>query len=130
MQISPRSRKAARFIAGAHKQLQSAFVRASARGVTQQKIAESLEIDRSTINKRLLGQSNLTLRSISDLAWAMGENVRLVIEPGNNNEGANFVEPVLVHTQGSGKTRALSSVPFTSTTHSRERNVLVTDEHV
>ena len=129
MQISPRSRKAARFISGVHKQLQSAYIRAAKRGVTQQEIATSLEVDRSTVNKRILGQSNLTLRSISDLAWAMGENVRLVIEPADR-EGRNFAEPVIVHTQGSGKTRTVSSVPSTTTTHSRERNIVVTEEHV
>lgn len=99
MQIDPRSRKAARFITGVHKQLQQAYIRASARGVTQQDIAEDLGVDRSTINRRLLGGGNLTLRSLSDFAYAMDEDVEVVFRPSHHRTvGANFRigDPVVV----------------------------------
>ncbi|MDQ6435532.1 helix-turn-helix transcriptional regulator [Mesorhizobium sp. LHD-90] len=68
MRISPRSRTAGRFIARVHAEIQKAFV---ASGLKQNDLAKKLGVDRSAVNKQLLGQSNLTLRSIADLAWAL-----------------------------------------------------------
>lgn len=91
MQIDPRSRKAARFITGVHKQLQQAYVRASSRGLTQQNIADELGVDRSTINRRLLGGGNLTLRSLSDFAHAMDEDVEVIFKPSfSQTPGGNI----------------------------------------
>lgn len=134
MQIDPRSRKAARFISSVQKQIQAAYLRASKRGLNQQAIAQSLGVDRSTVNKRLLGTSNLTLRSISDLAWAMGESVRLVIEPNMENvPGRNYnvdyaATISIIYDQ---VTRSVDRVPISTVGAQRnEDKVLVTDEHV
>jgi transcriptional regulator with XRE-family HTH domain len=76
MQIDDRSAVAARFISLVHGEIQRAFAAASKKGLTQQALASKLGVNRATVNKRLQGLDNLTLRSISDLAWALGR------EPG------------------------------------------------
>lgn len=81
MPISPRSRKAGRFIGRVHSEIQNAFSKRSHDdGLTQQQLATLLDVDRSVVNKRLLGKANLTLRTIADFAWALdyGIEFRLV----------------------------------------------------
>jgi len=73
LKIDPRKRQAGRLISKAHREIQKAFVRASREdGLTQQKLAQKLGLDRSVVNRILMGEGNLTLRTISDLAWALG----------------------------------------------------------
>lgn len=72
MRISDRSRKAGRFVSKVHKEIQQAFVES---GLKQQQLAERLGVNRSVINRQLLGESNLTLRTIADLAWALERDI-------------------------------------------------------
>lgn len=69
LRIEDRSRRAGRFISRAHKVIQRAF---GDSGLKQRELADILEVDRSAINRQLTGQSNLTLRSVADIAWALG----------------------------------------------------------
>lgn len=86
LKISPKSRKAGRFIASVHRNLQKAFLET---GLKQQELAAKLSIDRSIVNRRLQGKSNLTLRSIAELAWAMDNDVEIVFskptQPARSN---------------------------------------------
>lgn len=71
--ISPKERAAARFIGSVRKALlRAAFAEKENAGVTQQSIAEKLGVNRSVINRMLKGESNLTLRSVAEIAWALG----------------------------------------------------------
>lgn len=73
LKIDPRKRQAGRLISKTHREIQKAFVRTSREeGLTQQKLAKKLGLDRSAVNRILMGEGNLTLRTISDLAWALG----------------------------------------------------------
>lgn len=72
IKIDPRSSKAGRFIRRVHSELQRVFARS---GMSQQQLASKLEVNRATVNKRLLGQENLTLRSIADMAWALDADI-------------------------------------------------------
>ncbi|KAB2655920.1 helix-turn-helix transcriptional regulator [Brucella tritici] len=73
LKIDLRKRQAGRLISKTHREIQKAFVRASREdGLTQQKLAKKLGLDRSVVNRILVGEGNLTLRTISDLAWALG----------------------------------------------------------
>ena len=74
MRISPRDRQSGRFIHRVHKEIQSNFLKS---GMTQQQLATKLGVNRSIVNRQLVGTGNLTLRSISDLAWAMGRRATL-----------------------------------------------------
>lgn len=90
MRNDPRARKAGRFIHRVQKELQNAFV---ASGMKQQEIAEKLGVNRSVVNKRLLGEANLTLRTIADLAWAMDADIAFSLKPRTCSPGQNHFEP-------------------------------------
>ena len=88
MRLSKRSRNAGRFISRVHEEIQRAF---SSSGMKQNEVAEKLEINRSVVNRQLQGHSNLTLRSIADLAWAMDKKIVFKIEDSTKKrEQANF----------------------------------------
>lgn len=73
LKIDPMSRAAGRFIGKVRKELVSAVIEEkNETGINQQKIADKLGVNRSVINRLLKGDSNLTLRSIAEIAWALG----------------------------------------------------------
>ena len=73
LKIDPKRRAAGRFIGTVRKALiNAALVEKQRNGLTQQKVAECLGVNRSVINRMLRGEVNLTLRSVAELAWAMG----------------------------------------------------------
>ncbi|MCC0807594.1 helix-turn-helix transcriptional regulator [Methylobacterium sp. W2] len=54
-------------------QLRDQFAKKShARTETQSSIADKIGVNRSVINRRLTGQTNMTLESVADLVWALG----------------------------------------------------------
>ncbi|MGH6761364.1 MAG: helix-turn-helix domain-containing protein [Phyllobacterium sp.] len=69
LRIPPKDRASGRFIALVRKALISAAM--DEKGVSQQSIANKLGVNRSVVNRLLRGESNLTLRSIGELAWAL-----------------------------------------------------------
>jgi transcriptional regulator with XRE-family HTH domain len=76
LKIDPKERQVARFFGDVERALQKAFIEAKKeRKLTQQQLAVSLGIDRSAINRRLLGRENLTQRSLAEMAWAMGYEI-------------------------------------------------------
>jgi hypothetical protein len=99
LKIDPRQRKAGRFIG----LVRDSFLRAisderkSGNRVTQQAIAQKLGVDRSVVNRWLTGEANLTLRSISDLAWALDRDVFFELRKREQVNGANLVvlDPVV-----------------------------------
>lgn len=46
---------------------------------TQTSIAEKLGVNRSVINRRLSGKQNMTLETVADMAWALGQCVEIDI---------------------------------------------------
>jgi hypothetical protein len=89
MRNDPRARKAGRFIHRVQKEIQKAFV---ASGLKQQEIAEKLGVNRSVVNKRLLGEANLTLRTIADLAWAVDADIMFTLVPKRSEPGRNHFD--------------------------------------
>ncbi|MEI6574061.1 MAG: helix-turn-helix transcriptional regulator [Alphaproteobacteria bacterium] len=76
LKIDPKERQVARFFGDVERALQKAFIEAKKeRKFTQQQLAVSLGIDRSAINRRLLGRENMTQRSLAEMAWAMGYEI-------------------------------------------------------
>ena len=74
--IGEKARKAARFIGHVRAELQRALVIEKAlRKLTQQQIATMIGVNRSVINRQLMGLENLTLRRVAELAWALGWEV-------------------------------------------------------
>jgi plasmid maintenance system antidote protein VapI len=73
LKISPKKRAASRFIGKVRKALVSAAIDTKKdSGLTQQQLALALGVNRSAITRMLKGEGNLTLRSVGELAWAMG----------------------------------------------------------
>lgn len=73
LKIDPKKRAAGRFIGTVRKALILAAIEEKEKnGLTQQKVAQCLGVNRSVINRMLRGEENLTLRSVAELAWAMG----------------------------------------------------------
>jgi hypothetical protein len=71
--IGGKRRAAARFIGHVRSELQRALVAEKAtRKITQQAIAKLLGVNRSVINRQLMGFENMTLRRVAELAWALG----------------------------------------------------------
>ena len=110
IKLDSKSRKAGRFIARVHRNLQSAFIES---GLKQHELAEKLQVDRSIINRRLQGKSNLTLRSIAELAWAMDNDVDVVFSKQDVAEGTN-------HFIGSKDTTTDTETTFFTGNHKTE----------
>jgi DNA-binding phage protein len=88
--IGDRARKVSRFIFHVRHELQRALLaEKSARKVTQQSIAEKIGVNRSVINRQLMGEENLTLRSVADLAWALGWDLSFKLEKPEIQVGRN-----------------------------------------
>lgn len=88
--IGSRARNAGRFIGRVRDELLKALSERKKDGkLSQQELATKLEVHRSLINRQLSGESNLTLRSLADLAWAMDMEISFelrkpVAEAGQN----------------------------------------------
>ncbi|WP_156386662.1 helix-turn-helix transcriptional regulator [Aureimonas sp. Leaf454] len=80
IEVDPREAASSELISDVGYQLQDALIEVKSRHqITQQKIAESLGVDRSRVNRCFSGYSNLTLKSLAELAWAMEKVARIKI---------------------------------------------------
>lgn len=71
--IGEKARLVARFLASVHRTFQDALEEEkAARKLTQQQIADEIGVNRSVINRQILGGGNLTMRRVVELALAMG----------------------------------------------------------
>ena len=87
--IHGRSRKAARLMGRVRRELLKAIMEERQAGLTQQELARRLELRRSTVNRQLSGESEITLRGLADLAWALDREVTVELRrpaaaPGQN----------------------------------------------
>ena len=54
--------------------LRDAYAKRHAAGLdTQTSIAEKLGVDRSAVNRRLIGRTNMRTETIADMVWALGQ---------------------------------------------------------
>ena len=89
--IGERPRTVSRFISHVRSELQGALIKEKkSRKLTQQAIAKMLGVNRSVINRQFVGTENLTLRSVADLAWAMGYDVDFMLSKTEVDTGGNF----------------------------------------
>ncbi|MGA2817364.1 MAG: hypothetical protein ABSE67_13890 [Xanthobacteraceae bacterium] len=78
--IGEKARTASRFIGQVRAELQKAWLFEKAgRKITQQQIATMIGVNRSVINRQLMGFENLTLRRVAELAWALGWEIVFVL---------------------------------------------------
>ena len=93
--INAKDRAAGRFIGAVRKALLKAALEEKQRsGVTQQAMAAKLGVNRSVINRLLRGEANLTLRTIGEIAWALGRKPRFKLAEDFAPVGANAVRAV------------------------------------
>jgi transcriptional regulator with XRE-family HTH domain len=82
LKIDPKERQVARFLGNVERAFQRAFTDAKKqRKLTQQQIAVALGVDRSAINRRLLGRENMTERTLAEMAFAMGYDIEFKLVP-------------------------------------------------
>jgi plasmid maintenance system antidote protein VapI len=92
LKINEKDRTAARFINSVRKKLfMAVFDAAGHKRTSQQAIATRLGINRSVVNRMLRG-GNLTLRSVAELAWALGKTPQFSLEDEESlASGKNWV---------------------------------------
>lgn len=84
-----------RFLSAVHTEIQRAFsIEKSRRKLTQQSIADTLGVNRSVINRQVMGYENLTAKSIAELAWAIGYEPKLSLSRTEDDRGANFSQHI------------------------------------
>lgn len=80
--LSEEDRSRAEIIGHIGRDLQKMFVhRKAENGLTQQRLADELGLDKSRINRCLAGHANLTISTIADLSRAMKGKVIFKIVP-------------------------------------------------
>lgn len=107
--IGSRARNAGRFIGRVRDELLRALSeRKKDDKLTQQELAKKLEVHRSLINRQLSGQSNLTLRSLADLAWAMDMEISFELKKPTAEAGQNQPVAVTTSTIGHGQIKYIN----------------------
>ncbi|MGJ3263754.1 MAG: helix-turn-helix transcriptional regulator [Salinarimonas sp.] len=88
--LHPRKRAGSRFFGRVVEELQRVLAdERKARGLTQQQVATLLEVNRSVVNRRVLGRDNLTVRTLAETAWALGYEPHLEFRKAGSAPGAN-----------------------------------------
>ena len=88
--IGGRARNAGRFIGRVRGELLRALSeRKNEGGLSQEALARKLDTERSLINRQFSGESNLTLRSLADLAWAMDLEISFELKTPATEAGQN-----------------------------------------
>ena len=78
--IGEKTRRVSRFIGHVRSELQKAFIAEKAtRKLTQQQIANEIGVNRSVINRQLMGTENITLRRVAEFAWVLGWDIDFVL---------------------------------------------------
>jgi len=105
--IGARARHAGRFIGRVRNELLRALSeRKSENAFSQQALARKLGVDRSVINRQLSGEDSLTLRSVAELAWAMGMEISFELKPPAAKSGQN--QPMTTSTVQHGQIKYIN----------------------
>jgi plasmid maintenance system antidote protein VapI len=68
--------------------------------VNQLSLAERLEVGRSVISRRLNGQTNMTIETIADMAWALDLHVEVTFRDKRAADPASVaLVPVLIRSE-------------------------------
>jgi DNA-binding phage protein len=76
-------------------QLREAYVERYEEGIENQStLAKKLGVGRSTINKRLRGETNLTAKTVADMVWALGQCIEIdIYDPDTRDTNGKRVLP-------------------------------------
>lgn len=73
--MDPRRKSFVRAIGGAHAAIAEAMQEDG--GITVTELARRLDVDKSVLSRRLKGQTNMTIKALADIAWALGRRVEI-----------------------------------------------------
>lgn len=114
--LSAKDRASGRFIERFNRAIATAAVKQKrARGLTQRSVAEAMDVDKAFVSRILAGGGNPTLRTIGELAWAMGLRPNITFEPIEDLAHNHVIEPIKVVTATSPQRPAVSSQMATNT---------------
>jgi DNA-binding phage protein len=109
---SRKDRIAARFVSHVHAVLSRAALETrKEQGVTQAQVARELGVDRSFITRLLSGAGNPTVRTIGELAGALGYRPELVLHKVDIRPGTNHVNREVKAVSGAGGATVVVSSP-------------------
>lgn len=93
LKIDRREAASTTLISRTARELRKALnVRKAHDGMTQADVAEVLATDKATLTKCLSGFRNITLKTLSDIAWALGGEVEINVKMSNLKKGAEIVD--------------------------------------
>lgn len=88
------------FVAVVGDKLQQALLhRKTHDKLTQRALADKLEVDRSRVNRCFSGHSNMTIATLAEIAWALGNTIVFDLVPeeefGADMSGSNYHSPAV-----------------------------------
>jgi DNA-binding phage protein len=77
-------------------QLRDAYARLHhEKGETQSSVAAKLGVDRSAVHRRLSGQTNMTVETMADMVWALGQCIKVeIFDPSDHPSNETRIVPV------------------------------------
>lgn len=91
IKLSPKKRFGARHVERVRVELARAMNEARAQdGITQEQVARRLGVHKGVISRRLKGESNLTLRTVGEMAWALGREIKFSLVTPEKPHGTNL----------------------------------------
>ena len=117
-QLDERRRVYVLLAAEIERQLREAYDKKFRAGLaTQSSLAEKLGINRSAVHHRLMGHTNMTIETIADMVWALGQAISVKIYEPEVTHGSNRSNQIgsMITTVGSSKKPTLiSTMPQTA----------------
>lgn len=88
--IDPKDAASAEFMTKVHRVLIREMIKAAKqKRISQSDVARLLDVDKAVVSRALNGKSNLTIRTISDLCWAIGVKPKFEACEDTPPEGSN-----------------------------------------
>jgi hypothetical protein len=88
--INNRRRTFLALVSTIERQLREAYDRKHRNGtITQAELAAKLGVNRSVVNRRLTGRTNMTIETLADMVWALDQQVYVAIFDPTGLPGLN-----------------------------------------
>ena len=116
LDIGARRRTAGRLLGQVRSEIVKALVEQKATGLSQQRLAAKLGVERRQLNRQLTGEGELTLRAVADLAWALDREISFELRQRSTEPGQNYCGPTSTIAAAParvvGEARTSSTVPL------------------
>lgn len=83
------------FATSVESQLRAAYAKRFEQGLeTQTTLAKKLGVDKSSVNRRLKGETNMTLQTVADMVWGLEQCIEIkIIDPKENKSNSPRIVP-------------------------------------